>query len=117
MTSKQTNDVLMQNLFYSPSTQFTSIRSLYNYLKNKGVTYNEVRDFVQKQEATQLFKRQKRVKHYFPIVAKHRFEILQLDLVDLSNISAANENYKYLVVAVDVFSRLAFVTPIKNRSA
>ena len=35
----------------------------------------------------------------------------------MSDISSTNENYKYLLVAVDVFSRLAFVVPMKNKSS
>jgi len=111
------NEKLMQILYYSPGTQYTSIKELYDNLKNKGVTYNEVKNFVQNQESNQLFRKQKRIKHYFPISAKHKFEILQLDLIDLSNLASANENYRYLVVAVDVFSRLAYVVPIKNKRA
>ena len=38
-----------------------------------------------------------------------------MDLVDMSDISRANENYKYLIVCVDVFSRIAFVVPMKNK--
>ena len=109
------NEKLMQILYYSPNTQFTSIRSLYNELKNRGVKYQEVKEFVQKQESNQLFRKQKRIKNYFPIAASYKFEIIQLDLVDFSDIALANENYRYLVVAVDVFSRLAFVIPIKSR--
>ena len=37
-----------------------------------------------------------------------------MDLVDMSNISTANENYNYLLVAVDVFTRLGFVVPLKK---
>ena len=33
----------------------------------------------------------------------------------MSDISRANENYKYLIVCVDVFSRIAFVVPMKNK--
>ena len=111
------NEKLLEILFYSPNTQFTSIRSLYEQVKKRGITYNEVKEFVQKQEATQLFKRQKRITHYFPIVAKHKYEIMQLDLIDLSDIASANENYKFLLACIDVFSRLAYVVPLKNKES
>ena len=117
MVNDETKQVLLFNLYYSPNTQFTSIRSLYDAVKNQGITQKEVKDFIQRQDTTQLFKAQKKPKHYFPIVAKHKFEILQLDLVDLSNLATANNNYKYLLVAVDVFSRYAFVEPLKNKRA
>ena len=114
--SKPTKEILLNNLYYSPNTMITSIKRLYEQVKNKGITYEDVKEFVQNQESNQLFRKGKKVKHYFPIVARHKFEILQLDLLSLVDIATANENYKYLVIAVDVFSRLAFVVPIKNRN-
>ena len=114
--SENTKEVLLTNLYYSPETQFTSIKSLYDAVKNKKITQNEVKQFIQKQESNQLFKKQPKVKNYFPIYAKHKYDILQLDLVDMSNLAASNKNYKYLLVAIDVYSRLAFVVPMKNKT-
>ena len=61
--SDKTKEVLLFNLFYGENTQYTNEKDLYEAVKNKGITHKEVKDFVQKQEVTQLFKRQKRVKH------------------------------------------------------
>ena len=113
--SENTKQVLLDNLFYSPNTQYTSIKSLYAAVKNKGITYNEARNFIQNQESSQLFKKPLRIKHYFPIVSKYKFEILQADIADFSNIASANKNYNYLLVTVDVFSRFAFVIPLRNK--
>ena len=113
--SENTKQVLLDNLFYSPNTQYTSIKSLYAAVKNKGITYNEARNFIQNQESSQLFKKPSRIKHYFPIVAKYKYEILQADLADMGNLSSANKNYKYFLVAIDVFSRFVFVVPLKNK--
>ena len=106
---------IMFTKFYNPSTQYTSIKNLYDAVKKDGITLQEVKNFIQKQETTQIFNKKQRIKHYFPIYAKHKFEIVQIDLVDMSDIAASNENYKYLLVCVDVFSRLAFVIPMKNK--
>ena len=114
--SPETKQVLLENLFYSPNTLYTSIKSLYDAVKNKGITLKEVREFVQKQEVNQIFKTQTRIKKYFPITSKHKFDIIQIDLVDMSDISASNNSFKYLLVAVDVFSRVAFVEPMKNKT-
>ena len=89
---------------------------MHEQVKKRGITYNEVRDYVRAQEATQLFMKPKRIKNFFPIVAKHKYEILQVDLIDFSNIATANENYKYLFVCIDVFSRQVFIIPLKNRN-
>lgn len=40
--------------------------------------------------------------------------ILQMDLVDLSSIP--DDDYKYILVVIDVFSRYAFVYPIESKS-
>ena len=109
------HDKIMFTKYYNPSGQYTSIRNLYDAVKKEGITLKDVKEFIQKQETTQVFKKPKHIKHYFPIVAKHKYEILQIDLVDMSDISSANEKYKFLMVAVDVFSRLAFVVPMKNK--
>lgn len=41
----------------------------------------------------------------------------QSDLADLSNISRQNNGYKYLLGCIDVFSKYAWVVPLKSKSA
>ena len=110
-----TNEKLMQVYYYSPKQQYTSIKNVYKLLKHRGIKYDEVKDYIQKQESHQLFKKQKRIKNYFPIVAKHTNEIWQMDLIDMSDISTANENYKYIIACIDVFSRFVWAIPIKHK--
>ena len=40
--------------------------------------------------------------HFFPITANKENDALQIDLMDVSNISTKNKNYKYIFVCVDV---------------
>ena len=63
--SENTKEILLTNLYYSPETQFTSIKSLYDAVKNKKITQNEVKQFIQKQESNQLFKKQPKEKKLF----------------------------------------------------
>ena len=77
------------------NTQYTSIKTLYDAVKNKGIRVKnkgKVKTFIQNQESSQLFKQQKHIKHYFPITAKFKYEILQMDLVDVSDVASTNEN-------------------------
>ena len=60
--SENTKETLLGNLYYSPNTLFTSIKSLYDAVKNKKITYDEVKQFTQKQDSNQLFKKQSKVK-------------------------------------------------------
>ena len=59
--SENTKEILLTNLYYSPETQFTSIKSLYDAVKNKKITQNEVKQYIQKQESHQLFKKQPKI--------------------------------------------------------
>ena len=40
---------------------------------------------------------------------------LQMDLVDMQQWSAENDSYRYILLAVDCFSRYAFSRPLKTK--
>jgi hypothetical protein len=44
-------------------------------------------------------------------------EQLDVDLEDMQSLSKDNDGIKYLLVAIDVFSRYAWVEPLKNKTA
>jgi len=51
------------------------------------------------------------------IIAYGIGDLLQADLVDMSKWAKFNKGIKFLLTAMDVFSRKAYVIPIKNKSA
>ena len=107
---------ILQSLFYG-IPPITSIKAIYNKVKSDGITYNEVKTFVENQEVSQIYRKQPRIKYYFPIVAKEINEIWQIDIMDMSDIYTANDNIKYFFVSIDVFSRFVSVIPLKNKYA
>ena len=94
----------------------TSIKVLYDKVKEYGITNKQVKDFVQSQEITQMYKPQKRIKYFFPIVAKEVNEIWQIDLMDISKYAKENKNFNFFLVGVDVFSRFAVAVPMKEKT-
>ena len=56
-----------------------------------------------KKYSSQLHKQTPHVKYYFPITG-HKNDI-QIDLMDMSNVSTMNKNFKFALVAVDIFTR------------
>ena len=108
-------DKLLKEIYYNPKTT-GSIRTIYNQVKNHGITYNDVKTYVQSQQTHQIFKKPKKPKHYFPHMADYKNQILQIDLANVSDIATVNKNYKYLLAIVDVFSRFAYVIPLKNKT-
>ena len=110
-------DKILKSIYFDPSTGLLSANKLYEKVKENGITIKEVKEFVNKQEVQQVLKQVKPVKYYFPITAKYKYQLMQVDLVDMSSISANNNNIKFLLVAIDVFSRMMFVIPLKNKTA
>ena len=110
------DEKLLSVMYYSLSTGVSSVKKLYERVKQRGITLQQVKDFVYKQESHQIFQKPQGIKNYFPIVAKYKNEILQIDLADMSNFSSINDGVKFLFIAVDVFIRLAYVIPLRNKS-
>ena len=51
-----------------------------------------------------------------PIITTHINDIWGADLLDISKMSKTNNNYTFLLVIIDIYSRYAFVVPLKNKS-
>jgi transposase InsO family protein len=85
---------------------------------NPGIHVLAILDFLSKQEGHQMHKHVKKSSLPFaPIVADAVNANWQMDLMDVSNNSHANEGVKFLLCIVDVFSRFAWVLPLKNKMA
>jgi transposase InsO family protein len=106
----------LRSLYYDPSTGYQSlekfyrkVRALYPTIKRK-----QVQAFLRSQEVVQVFRRRK-VKYSFPLSATAPLQRIQIDLLDVSNLSHANGGVKFLFNAVDVFTKIAFSRPLRNK--
>ena len=98
---------------------FPGKEKLYNiaHKANPDITRLQVQHYFDTDTASQLTKVQKKQKATGHIVAYHVNELWQMDIFDLSRYQQENDGYRYLLVSVDVFSRKAFVAPIKEKNA
>lgn len=81
------------------------------------VSYNQAKDFLLTQDTYTLHKP---LRHNFnrrKVISYGIGELLQCDLLDLTNYSKYNKNHKFLLTAIDVFSKKGYAIPIKNKSA
>ena len=110
---------ILKELYYNPTYGLLSENNLYKKAKDKdkNITHALVKEFLNKQEAHQLSKKYIKPKQYIPIIAKYPHEIIQIDLLDLSNLSTTNSYYNFILIAVDVFTRYAYFKPLKNKSS
>lgn len=98
---------------------YPSLEKFKIILKNHNVPYTnkEVNEFIENQVSFQLHKttNNKRQNLKF-IVAREPFEMLQIDLLDYQKYSMKNKGFHYVLIAIDIFSRFAFATPIKHKT-
>ena len=66
-------------------------------------------------ETYQRNRRQKN-SNYNSITASYPGDMVQADLMDISNTTTANKGYKFVLTFVDIFSRFAEAEPIKTKS-
>jgi len=79
-------------------------------------TSKELEHFMSKQSIQQVHKpvAEMKAKQKY-IVALDIGEMLQIDLLDYQKYAKKNNGYKYIFIAVDIFSRYAYAVPIKSK--
>ena len=98
---------------------FTSPFTLYREAKKHypSLTFRQVKTWLQSKDSYTLHKL---VPYNFPrkrvIVTEYDGQ-RQADLVDISSLAHFNKGYKFLLTCIDVFSKFAWVAPLKTRQA
>jgi hypothetical protein len=76
----------------------------------------DINKFLDAQMAYQLLKEGKNLKSSMGhIVAFKINEIWQIDIYDVSRYETSNKKFKYMFAVVDVFTRYAYIVPMKNK--
>ena len=107
----------LRELYYNPIRGYQSAQKLYEAAKENDVkvTLAEVKRWLKEQETYVRFqqptKNFKRRQTWVP----HTGVQLQMDLVDMSKYERENENYLWILTAIDVFSRYFFAVPIQRK--
>jgi len=77
----------------------------------------KIRKWLQNQDDYSLQKPVRRNFKRAKVIVSGPNEQLDVDLADMQSLSKDNDGIKYLLVAIDVFSRYAWVEPLKNKTA
>ena len=83
--------------------------------KTKG-NQKQIKDWLESQDAYTLHKQ---VRYRFPrrkTIVSGPSQQWQADLIDVSRLSQHNQGIKFLLTCIDVFSKKAWVVPLKNKS-
>jgi hypothetical protein len=116
-TSSIVNDTFAK-LYFDPSNPvaFSGARNLIKKFAASGIDKNKVEHWLSKQDTythhKQIVRKFRRNFYY----ASRDKELFQCDLCDMRSLSKANDGYAYLLTCIDVFSKFAYVRPIKSKS-
>ena len=119
--SQVTLDQYLKKHYFHPGSPifFTNPVKLHNHLKKSGynVTLPYLKEWVKEQEAYSLHKQ---ARHTFPRlrhVLKGKHHLYDADLADMKDLEQQNQNFKYLLVIIDGYSKFLSVRPLKTKTA
>ena len=97
---------------------FTSPLALYREAKKRypSLTFRQVQTWLQSKDTYTLHKP---VRYNFPrnrVIVTGIDDQWQADLVHISSLARFNKRYKFLLTCIDLFSKFAWVVPLKNKS-
>ena len=110
----------LTSIYLDPSqpASFGGLDTVYRAVKEKGknkISRKQVRDWLSQQDVYTLHKPARRRYKKSRVIVPRIDAQFQADLVNLQNLSRYNKGYKYLLTCVDIFSKYAFVLPLKTK--
>ena len=110
MTEK---DRIIRQVYYDVDTGFGSIKSTYDDANKilDTITYNDVKDFLERQKSRQT----RGYRGFNSYVAHEPLQEIQIDIADFTASGALNDGFRYLLVAVDIFTKKAHGVAIKDK--
>ena len=110
----------LDKLYYSPngSGSFGGVQRLFKAAKAEGLKVNEklIQNYLSRQATYTLHKPARKNFKRNPTVVGGIDNQWQADLADMKALSKANSGIKYLLTVIDVFSKYAWVIPVKSKS-
>ena len=106
-------DRIIRQIYYDSDNGFGSIKSTYDDAKKilNTITYNDVKDFLERQKSRQT----KGYRGFNSYVANEPLEEIQCDIADFTASGALNNGFRYLFVAVDIFTKFSHGVAIKDK--
>jgi hypothetical protein len=112
----------LRTIYFNPSqpASYQSPLRLYTFVKRDGqfsITLKEIKQWLQKQEAYSLNRNVLRNFQRSRVLVSGIDDQWEADLADLQDYADENDDYKYLLFVIDVFSRHAWVEPLKSKQS
>lgn len=98
-------------MFFGRDRLFTYISSTY---PDSGISRRKIANWLKTQEVAQLYKQTKTTRDIQPTILSGPYKQIAIDLADMQ--SNEYNGYKYILTAVDLFSKYAWARPLKNKT-
>ena len=97
--------------------KYPSTMKFYKIMKkiNPDIKFEDIDQFVKSQKSYQLHKKQSN-KIQGHIIAYRENALWFMDLLDMSNYSRQNIGFKWILLAIDTFTRKAYAEKLKNKT-
>ena len=109
-------------LFYDASkpSAFSTLAKLQAAIgrqaEGKSVPLAKTRAWLERQDAYTLHKPVRKHFPRNPYIVTNVMDVWEADLLDVQGISKFNDNFKYLLTVIDVFSKFLHVVPLKSKT-
>ena len=94
---------------------FSGVTNLYRFYGGL-LSHKKIKNYLKTIDSYTLHKKS-RVLSYNPSYSRYRRQQFQVDLVDIQKLTVMNDNFKYLLMAIDTFTRYGFCEPLKNKQS
>lgn len=113
------NQEIIKSIFTNPSTGYKSSLNTYKTFKklhpNLKITKKEVQEYINNLSTHQIHTNQKINKDDYNQITANGKGFFQIDLIDMGNYKSHNNNYRFILIGVDIESRYSFVIPLKTK--
>ena len=102
--SEEDKDKISRGVYRDADTGFGSINETYQQANKilNSLTYNDVKEFLQRQKSRQT----KPYRGFSSYVAHEPLQEIQIDIADFTRSADVNDGFRYLFVAVDIFTKI-----------
>ena len=104
----------LRELYFNPQSpaSYSNLNKMWREVRSSGrpIKYKEV-----KLATYQLHKPAIKKFTYRKTMASYAYQQFQADLVDMQKFAVYNDNFNYILTVIDVFSRYAWVLPLKSK--
>ena len=96
---------------------FGGITRFIKSIKNKNIRTKDIKNALRNIDSYTHHKPIRKKYQKRKIIVPYIDHTWALDLCDMSNIKSINQNFKFLLTAIDIFSKKSFAAKLKNKSA